>query len=87
MNDADKNTCPFCKRLHEVQQIDNYYIEKRDGRTGETKVIYGAALVRDMYYNGFFCGRTTHDMEQLHYCPTCGVKIQRSDEDESCYCC
>lgn len=82
MNDTDKNSCPFCKRLREIQQMDNYCIEKRDGWTGETQVIYGAALVHDIYYNGFYCGRTTYDMEPLHYCPTCGVKIQRSNEDE-----
>lgn len=55
--------------------MDDYYINNRDGRNGKTECRYGAALVREMYYNGRYEGSATYYTEPLNYCPVCGVKI------------
>ena len=76
MENTDTKPCPFCEHLKEMKLSDAYYIEKRDGRTGETKCEYKAALVHETYYNGSFCGCTTYNAESLNYCPVCGNKIE-----------
>lgn len=81
MEDDNEKTCPFCQSFRKVQETDAYYIGKRDGRPGETKVVYGVALVHDVYYDGFYCGRATYGAEELNYCPVCGIKLKERDAD------
>ena len=67
--------CPFCEWYHKLKDMDEYYSNNRDGRSGVTEARYGAALVHKTFYNGYYCGRTSYDFEPLNYCPTCGTRL------------
>jgi|GEM_PF-1027810 len=83
MSDTDIKSCPFCKWLNEMKNRDEYYINNKDGRTGQTECKYGIALVHDTYYNGWHCGHSTYDTEPLNYCPVCGIKIKEENHNEN----
>ena len=37
--------CPFCEWYHKLKDMDEYYSNNLDGRSGVTEARYGAALV------------------------------------------
>ena len=44
--------CPFCEWYHKLKDMDEYYSNNRDGRSGVTEARDGAALVHKTFYNG-----------------------------------
>lgn len=83
MNDTDKKLCPFCNQLERFKLVEAEYVKMRNDQRGKATAVYKAALIHELYYDGFCCGSTAYQTEELHYCPVCGERIDRSDEDGS----
>lgn len=77
-NNLEETHCRFCKILSELRDVDEYYSQKREGRSGETKSEYSVAIVHETYYDGYYCGRSTYDAGLIRFCPGCGRKMEKN---------
>ena len=70
--------CQFCETLKSQQEMQEYLIT-RPGRSGDTKIIYRAALVSKTFCDGISCGTSTSESFPLNVCPVCGAKITKTE--------
>ena len=81
MGNKDMPTCPFCEQFEKFKRIEAEYMEMRRSQSGEATARYKAALIHELYYDGYCCGSTAYYTEKLNYCPVCGIKLNGSDTD------
>ena len=75
---ANTENCPFCEEMSRMKRLDEALAES-DTRFGKTVIKYRVALVHELYYNGFFNGRTIGQSVELKCCPVCGVDIDSAE--------
>lgn len=73
--------CPFCAYLANTKDNNEYYRQRRRSSADYVQE-YTAALVSQLYYEGYPTGKVTSYNYTLNFCPECGKLLAEPKVEE-----